>query len=56
MGVTSGTYTHVTNVEDVTTYTVQNLTSGTTYYFAVTAYNNAGVESPYSNQVQCKVP
>jgi hypothetical protein len=56
MGVKSGTYTQVTNVKDVTTYIVQNLTSGTTYYFAVTAYNNAGVESPYSNQLQYTVP
>ena len=31
--------------------TVTNLNSGTTYYFAVTAYNTNGMESGYSNEV-----
>jgi len=35
---------------NVTTYTVTGLTSGT-YYFAVTAYNTAGLESGFSNEV-----
>jgi hypothetical protein len=34
-----------------TTVTVSNLQDGTTYYFAVTAYNAAGIESGYSNEV-----
>ena len=34
-----------------TTATVSGLTPGTTYYFAVTAYNATGVNSTYSNEV-----
>ncbi len=49
-GTASGSYTQVVNVGYVTTYTVNNLTSGT-YYFAVTAYDTSGYESGYSNQV-----
>jgi len=56
IGTTSGTYTQVTDVKNATTYVVQNLTSGTTYYFAVTAYNSSGTQSPYSNQVSYAVP
>ena len=56
MGITNGTYTQVTDVQTATTYTVQNLTSGTTYYFAVTAYDSNGLQSPYSNQVSYTVP
>ncbi len=50
-GTTSGNYTNSINAGDVTSYTFNNLTSGTTYYFAVTAYDTAGLESTYSNQV-----
>lgn len=38
-------------VQDSTNYTVENLEPGTTYYFAVTAVDSAGNESPYSNEV-----
>jgi hypothetical protein len=38
------------NVGNVTSYTVNSLTVGRTYYFAVSAYNSAG-ESPLSNEV-----
>jgi len=34
-----------------TTYTISNLQSGSTYYFAVTDYNTSGIESGYSNEV-----
>jgi hypothetical protein len=56
MGTTNGIYIQVTDVKIATTYVVQNLTSGTTYYFAVTAYDSNGVQSPYSNQVSYTVP
>lgn len=49
-GTSSGNYSNVTDVGNVTSYTVANLATGT-YYFAVTAYDSAGVESAYSNEV-----
>lgn len=36
---------------DVTTYTVTSLETGTTYFFAVTAYNSDDLESSLSNEV-----
>jgi hypothetical protein len=49
-GTSSGNYTQVVNAGYVTTYTVNNLNSGT-YYFVATAYDTSGNESGYSNQV-----
>jgi hypothetical protein len=49
-GISSGNYTQVVNAGYVTTYTVNNLNSGT-YYFVATAYDTSGNESGYSNQV-----
>jgi hypothetical protein len=37
-----------------TTYTITGLASGT-YYFAVTAYNTAGLESSFSNEVSATI-
>ena len=34
-----------------TNYTVTGLQTGTTYFFAITAYDNTGNESPYSGEV-----
>ena len=39
-----------------TTYTISNLQSGNTYYFAVTDYNTSGIESGYSNEVCYTTP
>ena len=47
----SGNYSQNMNVDNVTTYTVNNLTDGLTYYFAVTAYDTSGNESGYSNEL-----
>jgi PKD repeat protein len=40
----------------VTTIAVNGLNEGTTYYFAVTAYDTAKLESVYSNEVSFTVP
>lgn len=50
VGTASGLYTRTITVGNLTSYTVESLTAGTTYYFAVTAYNSAGESSP-SNEV-----
>ena len=55
-GASSGNYTVHLDVHNVTTYTVTGLTDGQTYYFAATAYDSAGSESGYSNQVSYTVP
>lgn len=52
-GTTPGTYVQVVNVGNVTTTPVMGLSSGTTYYFAATAYDASNNDSPFSNEV-CK--
>ena len=51
-GTASGVYTQITDVGNVTSTIVSNLATGTDYYFAVTAYNTAGVEGPPSTEVK----
>src|SRR5207302_6900558 len=46
VGTYSGVYTQTVEVGNATSTLVSNLASGATYYFAVTAYNSASVESP----------
>lgn len=41
---------------NTTTAVVPGLTEGDTYYFAVTAYDAYGDESPFSNQISYIVP
>jgi len=51
-GTTSRNYSNsVTVVGDVTNNIVAGLASGITYFFAITAYNTTGDESPFSNEV-----
>jgi hypothetical protein len=50
-GTASGDYTQETDVGNTTRAVVSNLTDGTTNFFAVTAYNTAGLESLPSNEV-----
>jgi len=51
VGTASGVYGPPINVGNVTSYAVNNLVIGNTYYFVVTNYNTSGVESAPSNQV-----
>ncbi|OFZ22720.1 MAG: hypothetical protein A2X94_03475 [Bdellovibrionales bacterium GWB1_55_8] len=51
VGFSSGSYLENVDVGNVTSYTVRNLTPGQTYFFAATAYNSAGMESVFSNEV-----
>ena len=55
-GVTSGNYSNSVVVGNVTTNTVPGLTSGVTYFFAITAYDASGLESVFSNEVSYTVP
>jgi hypothetical protein len=56
-GLQSGAYTASLDVGLVTTTTVAGLSSGQTYYFAVTAYDRTdGVESAVSNEVSAMLP
>jgi hypothetical protein len=43
-------------VGNITTYTVTGLRSGSRYYFAVTAADQGGRESSYSNEVLKDIP
>jgi hypothetical protein len=54
-GVASHAYTSRIDAGNRTTYTVPNLTSGRTYFFAVTAYDAARNESPPSNEVSSTI-
>ena len=44
------------NVGNVTTATVSNLNDATTYFFSVTAYNSAGLESQRSSEISYTTP
>jgi hypothetical protein len=54
-GTSSGVYDQSNDVSQ-TTASVPNLTVGVRYYFAVTAYNKAGLESGYSEELSAIVP
>ncbi len=50
-GTTSGVYTQRVDVGNKTAAGISGLSSGRTYYFAVSAYNTSAAESPLSNEV-----
>ena len=50
-GGTSGIYTNMLDVGNVTTASVSGLTAGVTYYFTVVAYNASIVLSDFSNEI-----
>jgi hypothetical protein len=54
-GTASGNYTSNIDVGNNTQYTTPDLKDGLTYYFAVTAYNEADYESDYSEEVSYTV-
>src|SRR6476619_3301703 len=55
-GTASREYTQTLEVGTATRATVSDLGVGTTYFFAVTAYNAADMESKPSNEVSFTVP
>lgn len=57
-GTVAGSYPTVVQVPGaaVTTYTVTGLTGGVTYYFVMTAYDAAGLESSNTSQVSKAIP
>ena len=50
-GTSPGSYTNVIDVGNVTSYTVSGLIDGQAYYFSVTAYDAAHLESEYANEI-----
>jgi hypothetical protein len=56
VGTTSGRYTMRFNVGNYRGTTVSGLQNGRTYFFAVSAYDRTGLESPLSSQVHTYIP
>jgi hypothetical protein len=52
----SSIYANVIDVGAQTSVSVPNLVVGTTYFFAVTAYNSLGVESDFSEEIAYAPP
>jgi hypothetical protein len=50
-GTAPTVYSQAVDVGNTTSYTVSNLVDGQKYYFSVTAYDAAGYQSEYSNEV-----
>src|SRR5262249_30901180 len=52
IGTSSGVYTQTVNLDNagLDRYVLDNLSAGT-YYFAISAYNSAGTESPLSGEI-----
>jgi len=55
-GTASGTYSSTVNVGNTTTYTIPSVSTGKTYYVAVTAYNSSSTESAKSTEVSAYIP
>ena len=55
-GTTSKTYDACVDVGNVSSCTISGLQEGTTYYFAVTAYNIENIESDFSEEVVYTIP
>lgn len=50
-GTSSGNYNYYVDAGNSTVVTLSSLGEATHYYFAVTAYNSSGIESPFSSEV-----
>jgi len=55
-GTASRSYPNIINVGLMTTHTVNDLQPGYEYFFAVTAYDTAGNESDFSEEVSIYIP
>ena len=55
-GGASRAYTNKISVGLATSVTISGLVEGTTYYFAATTHSTAGVESPFSSELDYLVP
>ncbi|RJR17223.1 MAG: fibronectin type III domain-containing protein [Nitrospiraceae bacterium] len=55
-GTAPGSYSQSIDAGNVTTYQVDNLSTGVTYYFVTTAYDTSGNESGYSNETSKTIP
>lgn len=55
-GLASGSYGEPVIIGNVTSYTVMDLNAGTQYFFAVTAFDDMGNESGFSNEVFATIP
>jgi DNA-binding CsgD family transcriptional regulator len=53
---TSRNYTNVVDCGTNLTWRLTNCPAGMSNYFAATAYNNAAMESEYSNEASCLIP
>jgi hypothetical protein len=56
LGLASQNYATMLDVGTTTNATLSNLTPGTTYFFAVTAYDTNHLESPFSGEISYRVP
>ena len=52
----STSFSNVEDVKDATTYLIQDLQEGTTYYFAAKAYDKYGNQSVFSEIISYKIP
>ncbi|MGO9145552.1 MAG: fibronectin type III domain-containing protein, partial [Desulfomonilia bacterium] len=55
-GTASHNYQSHVDAGTFTSVEIDGLSAGITYYFAVTAYDNSGNESAYSQEVQATIP
>jgi chitinase len=55
-GTQSGMYGSVVAVQNTNSYKISNVQSGSTYYVAVTAYDNSGNESSRSTEISAYIP
>jgi hypothetical protein len=56
LGNVSGNYYQSVDIGNQTSYTLSDLSEGTTYYFAVTAYDTERTESDFSEEVSKSIP
>jgi chitodextrinase len=54
-GTESRVYPYIVDVQNSTSWTISSLVPGTTYYFAMTAYDSSGVESDYSIELSTTI-